>query len=67
MMMSVAVSVAETFTPGPPRPLFRMPLAWFSRADATADGSRFLIATPVEQPAPQNFTVVLNWQAELNR
>src|SRR5207247_3581906 len=52
---------------GPPRPLFRMPLAWFSRVDATAaDGSRFLIATPIEQTAPQTFSVVLNCQAELN-
>ena len=43
-----------------------MPLAWFSRVDATAaDGSRFLIATPIEQTAPQTLTVVLNWQAKL--
>jgi Tol biopolymer transport system component/DNA-binding winged helix-turn-helix (wHTH) protein len=67
MMMSVAVRADSTFRPGAPQPLFRTSLAWFSRAGATADGSRFLIATPVEQSPPQNFTVVLNWQAELKR
>ena len=67
MMMSVAVRVNGTFKPGPPQSLFLSSLAWFSRADAAADGSRFLIATPVEQAAPQTFTVVLNWRTELKR
>ena len=31
------------------------------------DGKRFLFAVPVEQTAPQPFTVVLNWQAELKK
>jgi len=49
------------------QPLFRVPVPWFSGADATSDGGRFLIAAPVEQAAPPAFTVVLNWQAELKR
>jgi hypothetical protein len=48
-----------------PQLLFRTPAAWFSEADATSDGSRFLVAIPVEQTTSQPFTVVLNWQAEL--
>jgi hypothetical protein len=37
------------------------------RWDVTADGTRFLVAVPVEQDSRTPFTVVLNWQASLKR
>ena len=64
-LMSVAVTAGATFRPGIPQLLFRTPAAWFSEANATSDGTRFLVAIPVEQTTAQPFTVVLNWQAEL--
>jgi Tol biopolymer transport system component/DNA-binding winged helix-turn-helix (wHTH) protein len=64
-LMSVAVTARETFRPGIPQFLFRTPAAWFSEANANSDGTRFLVAVPVEQTTPEPFTVVLNWQAEL--
>ena len=65
MLMSVAVTAGATFRPGIPQSLFLTPITWFSGANATGDGTRFLMAVPVEQNTPEPFTVVLNWQAEL--
>jgi hypothetical protein len=64
-LMSVAVTGGATFRPGIPQLLFRTPGAWFSEANAISDGTRFLVAIPVEQTTSQPFMVVLNWQAEL--
>jgi eukaryotic-like serine/threonine-protein kinase len=64
-LMSVAVTKGAAFRPRIPRFLFPMPAAWFSEANATSDGTRFLVAVPVHQTTPEPFTVVLNWQAEL--
>ena len=64
-LMSVAVTTGATFQPGILRLLFRMPAAWFSEPNALSDGSRVLVAVPMEQTTAQPFTVVLNWQAEL--
>ena len=33
----------------------------------TGDGKRFLVAVPVSQSGPQQFTVVQNWQAGLKK
>jgi WD40 repeat protein len=63
-LMSVAVSAGTTFRSGIPQLLFRPPAAWFSTADATSDGTRFLVAIPVVETTSPPFTVVLNWQAE---
>ena len=67
VLMSIPVKAEKTIRASPPQPLFRTSLDWFSRPHPTADGSRFLIATPVVQALPQSFTVVLNWQSELTR
>jgi eukaryotic-like serine/threonine-protein kinase len=64
-LMSVAVTAGAIFRPGIPELLFRTTGAWFSEAEATSDGTRFLMAVPVEQRTSQPFTVVLNWQTEL--
>ena len=63
-LMSVAVTGGVTFRPGIPQLLFRTPPAWFSEANATIDGMRFLVPIPVQQMSAQPFTVVLNWQPE---
>jgi hypothetical protein len=36
-------------------------------ASEGVDGKRFLVAVPVSQSGPQQFTVVLNWQAGLKK
>jgi len=64
-LMSAEVTSGATFRPGIPQLLFRTPAAWFSEANATSDGLRFLVAVPVEQTTAPPFTVVLNWQSEL--
>jgi eukaryotic-like serine/threonine-protein kinase len=64
-VMSVAVPPGATFQPGVPQRLFRYSKTW--RGDPVGDAKRFLFAVPVEHPAPQPFTVVLNWQAELKK
>jgi Tol biopolymer transport system component/DNA-binding winged helix-turn-helix (wHTH) protein len=63
-VMSVAVTAGAAFRPRTPQLLFRTPSAWFSEASAASDGTRFLVAVPVEQTTPEPFTVVLNWRAE---
>ena len=63
-LMSVSVPAGAAFRPGSPQFLFRTPAAWFAEANPASDGARFLVAVPVEQTAPEPFTVVLNWQAE---
>jgi len=63
-MMAVAVTNTTEFRVGTPVPLFQIPPGGII-GDVTADGKRFLLATPLEQGAAAPFTVVLNWQSEL--
>jgi len=63
-MMAVAVTNTSEFRVGTPFPLFQIPPGGIM-GDVTADGKRFLFATPLEQGAAAPFTVVLNWQSEL--
>jgi len=64
--MAAPVQTGAVFTPGAPQPLFQTRFAAIASSPGyapSADGRRFLIATPVEEagpPAP--ITVVLNWQ-----
>ena len=69
-MMAVDVTADTAFKAGIPAPLFRTLLRGFAEFpwDVSADGQRFLIATPggtspgtVEEP----FTVVTNWESGL--
>ncbi len=64
-VMSVTVPAGTTFQPGAPHRLFPRPKGWLGEPEG--DGKRFLFAVPVEQTAPQPFTMVLNWQAELKK
>ena len=63
-MMSVAVPPGTTFQPRVPQRLFQGHVGMWGQTDVV-DGNRFLFAGPLEASAPQPFTVVLNWQAEL--
>ena len=65
-IMAVDVTADAVFQAGTPKPSFKLPpgvTTW----DATADGTRFLVAVPLEQSAQTPFTVVLNWQAGLKK
>jgi Tol biopolymer transport system component len=64
-LVSVAIPPGPVLKPGDPQRLFSRPRSWMGEADS--DGKRFLLAVPKEQTAPQPFTVVLNWQAELKK
>jgi serine/threonine protein kinase/Tol biopolymer transport system component len=70
----MAVDVKEdngTLVFGSPKPLFEMraviQIPGSSLYDATGDGQRFLVITPVEESSPSPFTVVLNWTAGLKK
>jgi hypothetical protein len=71
-LMAVDIATSPSFRAGTPRPL-GTPLpfspAWPDAGtlwDSTADGKRFLVATPV-MGKPEPYTVVLNWQAGLKK
>jgi eukaryotic-like serine/threonine-protein kinase len=67
-LMAVEIATNPEFRPGKPQPL------GFSAGDATwdctADGRRFLVATPktaAKNSGPEPYTVILNWQASLKK
>jgi eukaryotic-like serine/threonine-protein kinase len=71
-LMAVAVGASgSAFGAGEPRALFQTPLTYseFTRNSyvATADGRRFLLASPVKKGGPAPFTVVLDWAADLGK
>jgi eukaryotic-like serine/threonine-protein kinase len=67
-MMAVAVkaSASAELTTGTPTPLFQTPPATIV-GDVAADGTRFLLVTPVGQSASTPFTVLLNWTNGLKK
>ena len=76
-LMAVPVNVDRAggvFEMGRPAPLFRPKIVpqgsqsiWFDTMyDVTADGERFLINGPSEDPAPP-ITIVLNWMGALGK
>ena len=65
-MMAVDVKAGQDFSAGTPRPLFQAPPGTIV-ADVTADGKRFLLATPVGPSSSSPFTVMLNWTAGLKK
>jgi eukaryotic-like serine/threonine-protein kinase len=67
-LMAVTVKANTTFEVDTPRPLFQTTLdltAFRQTYEVSADGSRFLLNTPIERVA-QPLTVVLNWPALMN-
>ncbi len=67
-LMAVPVTIGSTFKPGVAVPLFKTNPASYDPYDVSPDG-RFLIATlPDDASQPSlPITVVLNWQALMNR
>jgi Tol biopolymer transport system component/DNA-binding winged helix-turn-helix (wHTH) protein len=65
-MMAVSFPDPRSLSPGVPRLLFEKTCKdWY---DVTADGQRFVMIAPVEQPqAAQPINVILNWYRELER
>jgi Tol biopolymer transport system component len=65
-IMAVEVTAGAIFQASTPKPTFKLPTG-VSIWDVTANGSRFLLAVPVEQSDLAPFTVVLNWQQGLTK
>jgi Tol biopolymer transport system component len=71
-IMSVAVGRGATLDLGSPQRLFATKAlfpgsSYRMNYDVAADGSRFLVSTPVEGAGTSPITVVLNWPAALKR
>jgi hypothetical protein len=74
VLMSVPVAIEPSISVGRPSALFRTRLDflgthapnYLAGYDATADGQRFLLIVPPEQPTPP-ITVVLNWTSALKK
>jgi hypothetical protein len=68
--MAVPVTTDGPFKSGSPEPLFRTRLlpqgsqsiVFYTAYDVTADGQRFVLNVPPEDPGPP-VTIVLNWTA----
>jgi hypothetical protein len=61
--MAVEVATNPVFRAGLPKVLFQTPSSYW---DMTPDGKRFLFAVPKER-GQVPFTVVLNWQTDLQK
>jgi Tol biopolymer transport system component/predicted Ser/Thr protein kinase len=66
-MMSAEITTQPGFQSLPGKMLFQLPVALGAPPAVSGDGKRFLVATPVAQSGPQQFTVVQNWQAGLKK
>jgi hypothetical protein len=70
-VLAVEIANHPVFRAGVPRELFQGPPQTLtgsgSQWDVAPDGKRFLIAVLATQSGPMPFTVVLNWQAGLNK
>jgi eukaryotic-like serine/threonine-protein kinase len=65
-VMSAEVVTKPAFQVSASKALFQLPAGAGTPA-VTGDGKRFLVAVPVIQSGPQQFTVVLNWPAGLKK
>jgi dipeptidyl aminopeptidase/acylaminoacyl peptidase len=66
-LMGVDVTAGTEFRVGQTTPLFKFPAVATNPVwDVASDGTRFLVAAPLQPNAQSPFTVVLNWQAGLN-
>jgi eukaryotic-like serine/threonine-protein kinase len=73
-LMAVALATGTIFQPSPPQLLFKLPPEFLrlasnpgALADVTRDNQKILLSLPVEQSGRQALSVVLHWQAALER
>jgi hypothetical protein len=71
-MMAVSVTPGTSDVIGAPKTLFQTRALTIDQPyrmnyDVTADGSRFLIATPVEAARTETMDVVVNWRSEIGQ
>jgi serine/threonine protein kinase/Tol biopolymer transport system component len=66
-ILSAEITSKPIFQSLPGKELFRLPSALSTVPAVTGDGKRFLVAMPISQSGPPQFTVVLNWQTELKK
>jgi hypothetical protein len=70
--MAVSVEAkGSNFKAETPEPLFRTQITavakGFYQYDVSADGQKFIINTRTTEQAPSPITILVNWEAELNR
>ena len=65
-ILSAEINTKPAFQVSPAKVLFQLP-ASVRAAAVTGDGKRFLVALPVAQSGPPQFTVVQNWQAQVKK
>ena len=65
-IMSAEINTKPAFQSLPAEVAFQVP-AGVTTGTPAGDGKRFLIGVPAGQNGPQQFTVVLNWQAGLKK
>jgi hypothetical protein len=65
--MSAEISTQPSFRAGQPKALFQFPGTPTIQPAISADGKRFLAASPSRQIGPEPFTVVLNFTPGLKR
>ncbi len=67
-LMSVAVTVGDTFTAGRPKQLFRNPnLVYLNPTpnyDVSRDAEKFVLVEPIEGGEPPKMVIVQNWYKE---
>jgi eukaryotic-like serine/threonine-protein kinase len=73
-VMSVPIAAGPAFSPGTPQILFSVPSDFFPLAtmpgfllDPTPDHKRFLLLLPADRKRRDEFTVLLNWNAEFDK
>lgn len=64
MLRTAGIVTRPVFQAEPEKPLFQVPSNW---SVDSVDGKRFLAPIPVKQNAPISFSVVLKWQALLQK
>jgi Tol biopolymer transport system component len=66
-VMSAEIGTKPVFQNLPGKVVFQASEAGAGPPAVSGDGKRFFAARPVGQGGPQQFTVVMNWQAELKK
>ena len=68
VLQAVPVRLGETIEIGNPKPLFKMPVfAPGMQYGVANDGQKILVNERIDQQRPPEFSVIVNWAAELKR
>jgi len=68
MMQAVPIRLGSTVEAGAAKPLFKLPVTLPGmQYGVTNGGEKFLVNERIDQPRPPEFSVIVNWPAELKR